>query len=535
MPTASTESDHFDIIIRSGTVVDGTGSGPVQADVGVKQGLIAKVGDLSAASAGDVIEAQGLVVTPGLIDVHSHSDITLVVDGRAQSALTQGVTTELVGNCGHGCFPLGGRPEFAENIFGYDSSMPLDWQTAAEYFNKLEAARPAINIGTLVPLGNLRLATMDNPEVQASPAQLRAMHALLESGLEEGAFGLSVGLQYPDSVATSPVELVELAEAVAARDGLYAACVRHTDERAEEGIAEPIDTGVTTGVRVQISHAMPQPGSPTGMTRRTYELVESGRAAGVDVAFDMHTRPWGELNLSAALPVWALAGSPADVERRLGSTADRERIKAYPGYVRRFVLDPGPDKMRMVRTRDKSLIGKSLSDLTPSGADPLDTILDILRQEVDDIHRPQVVIEMYPEDELAAFYAHPLCAIGSDSTTMSPDGPLANAIFYGAFTWASWFLRHIVCERRPLTLAEGIRRVTSLPAERIGLKDRGIIREGARADIAAFDMANVSERGTFEEPNQFATGTIHVLVNGTLALRNGVITDVRAGAVLKAH
>jgi N-acyl-D-amino-acid deacylase len=522
----------FDLIVRSGTVVDGTGAPPVTADVGISAGTIKEIGDLSSVRAADEIDAAGLVVTPGFIDVHSHADLTLAIDGRAESALTQGVTTVLVGNCGHGCTPLRDRPEYAAAIFGYNRSIPLDWRSTAEYLEKLREARPGINIGTLVPLGNLRLTAMDDPERPASDDQMKHMRALLEEALDEGALGFSCGLQYPDSVHTRSEELDEFNQIVSAHGGLFAACVRHTDERAVEGIEEPIHSAAVTGVRTQVSHAMPQPGSPEGMTEKTYEMVDRARESGLDVAFDMHTRVWGELNISTMLPVWALAGSREEIDARLGDKAQREKIKQYPGYVRRFIRVPGPEEMIVVLTRDPSLVGKTVAELTPPGEDPLDTLLDILRSEGDDIHRPQILIRMYPEDELASFYEHPLCAVGSDATALSLKGPLGDEVFYGAFTWASWFMRRVVRERQALSLPEAIRRVTSLPAERIGLGDRGLLKPGARADLAVFDFERVSESGTLEAPNQLAKGTAHVVVNGAVALRDGAVTETRAGSVL---
>jgi N-acyl-D-amino-acid deacylase len=522
----------LDLIVRSGTIVDGTGAPPVTADIGISGGVIKKIGDLSSVTAADEIDGTGLVVTPGIIDVHSHADLTLAIDGRAESALTQGVTTVLVGNCGHGCTPLRDRPEYASAIFGYNRSIPLDWQSTGEYLEKLRQAHPGINVGTLVPLGNLRLTAMEDPERPASDDHVKHMCALLEEALDEGALGFSCGLQYPDSVHTRSEELDEFNKIVAAHGGLFAACVRHTDERAVEGIEEPINSAAATGVRTQISHAMPQPGSPRGMTEKTYEMVDRARQSGLDVAFDMHTRVWGELNISAMLPLWALAGSREEIDARLGNKAERERIKEYPGYVRRFVRIPGPEEMMVVLTRDPSLVGQTVAELTPRGQDPLDTLLDILRSEGDDIHRPQILIRMYPEDELASFYEHPHCAVGSDATALSLNGPLGDEVFYGAFTWASWFLRRIVRERQTLSLPEAIRRVTSLPAERIGLDDRGVLKPGARADLAMFDFERVSESGTLEAPNQLAKGTAHVIVNGVVALRGGVVTDARAGTVL---
>jgi N-acyl-D-aspartate/D-glutamate deacylase len=313
---------------------------------------------------------------------------------------------------------------------------------------------------------------------------------------------------------------------------LYAACVRYTDERAVEGIEEPIGTAAKTGVRTQISHAMPMPGSPPGMTAKTFELVDNGRSSGLDVAFDMHTRSWGEVNLSAMLPLWVLVGSRDEIDARLASKAEREKIKQYPSYIRRFVDNPGPDEMMVVLTQDTSLTGRTLSELTPAGADPLDTIMDILRSEQENMHRPLVLIRMYPEDDLASFYQHPECSVASDATTLSVDGPLRDAVFYGAFTWASWFLKTIVRERKALDLPEAIRKVTSLPASRIGLKDRGVLRKGACADVAMFNLSEVTDTGTLLSPNELARGTVNVIVNGVVSWRDGHPRDVRGGTVL---
>ncbi|MGA2530939.1 MAG: amidohydrolase family protein [Acidimicrobiales bacterium] len=246
----------------------------------------------------------------------------------------------------------------------------------------------------------------------------------------------------------------------------------------------------------------------------------------------MHTRSWGEVNLSAMLPLWVLAGSWDEIHSRLVNKADRKRIKEYPSYIRRFIHNPGPADMRVVLTRDTSLIGRTLAELTPPGGDPLDAIMDILRNEQENIHRPLVLIKMYPEEDLASFYQHPQCSVASDATTLSIDGPLHDAIFYGAFTWASWFLKTIVRERNALDLPEAIRRVTSLPASRIGLNDRGLLRKGARADVAMFNMSELTDTGTLQSPNKLARGTVNVVVNGVVSLRDGQLTGARGGAIL---
>lgn len=525
---------NFEVILRRGTLIDGTGRPRVLADMGIDAGRIVELGDLSGATAAEDIDVAGLAVCPGLIDVHSHSDFTLLIDGRAQSALAQGVTTELVGNCGHGCSPMGDSPQFAANIFGYDAVTPLDWRSTADYLQRLQAARPAINVATLVPLGNLRMATMADPERTATAAELREMGRLVEAGLSDGAFGLSSGTSYPDSVSATPEELVVLSRLVAARGGLYAVCMRDTGALAVESLREAIDTARAASVRLELSHAMPEAGSPADMTEQTFERVERARRDGQDVAFDMHTRPFGEVNLSVALPVWATAGGPVALEARLRDPRERARIKATGSSMDHYLADPGPGALTLEHVRDPALRGRSLQELTPPGGDPLDTVLDILLAEVDEVHRPLVLIWMYPEDKVAHFLHHPLCSVASDATTLSLNGPLGSAVFHGAFTWAAWFLRRVVRERGELSWEEGIRRMTSLPAERIGLRDRGVIRPGAWADIAVFDLGQTRERGTVEEPNQLAEGARYVLVNGRFVVREGRFEDARPGMVLRA-
>ena len=524
----------FDVVIRRGTVFDGSGSAPKTVDIAIANGRIAEIGDLTAATADDEVDATDLAVCPGLIDVHSHSDFTLLRDGRAQSALAQGVTTELVGNCGHGCSPMGDSPQFAANIFGYDALTPLDWRSTAEYLQRLEAAQPAINIATLVPLGNLRMATMADPQRTATDVELRKMARLIESGLSDGAFGLSSGTSYPDSISARPEELVALSRVVASRDGLYSVCMRDTGALALDSLQEAIDTARSASVRLELSHAMPEAGSPHDMTAQTFERVERARRSGLDVAFDMHTRPFGEVNLSVALPVWATVDGPAALEARLRSPDQRARIKSVGSSLDHYLADPGAGALTLEHVKDRALRGVTLQALTPPGGDPLDAVLDILLHEVDEVHRPLVLIWMYPEDDVAHFLRHPLCSVASDATTLSMDGPLGSAVFHGAFTWAAWFLRRIVRERRELSWEEGIRRMTSLPAERIGLRDRGVLRHGAWADIAAFDVSQTMELGTVEMPNQLAHGARHVLVNGHFAVRDGKFQETRHGSVLRA-
>ena len=307
----------IDLVVSGGTVVDGTGAPGIPADVGVDGGRIVEIGDLRDAEPERRLDASGMIVAPGFIDIHSHSDYTLLVDPRAQSAVAQGVTTELVGNCGHGCAPITDPDRFTSNIYGYDPAVRIDWSTMAEYLDRLEVAGPAVNVATLVPNGNLRLAAMADPGATATPDEVRRMGMMLEEGLEAGAYGYSNGLEYALESAASEGETAELCRIVARAGALYATHERNKDIHAAEAIKEGIRVARASGARLQISHIIPRRGSPTGSVERVVELVEEAHRSGLDVAFDAHTRLHGILNASAALPSWALEGTPDDLRDRL--------------------------------------------------------------------------------------------------------------------------------------------------------------------------------------------------------------------------
>jgi N-acyl-D-aspartate/D-glutamate deacylase len=511
----------FDLLIRGGTVYDGTGAPGRPADVGVKDGRIAAVGSLEGD--GEEIDATGLAVTPGFIDIHSHSDYTLLMDPRAVSAIHQGVTTEVVGNCGFGCFPIRDPQVDRRAIYGYSEELPITWSTAGEYFEALEAARPAVNVLSLVPNGQLRLATMGLADRPADARELAEMQRLLRESLDEGAWGYSTGLEYAQEQAATEEEITALARGAP----FYATHTRRRDDGAADAVAEALRTGAAAGVRLQVSHLVPRNGIEE--SRRCVELVEHAHDAGHDVAFDMHTRTFGLTNLYAALPAWALAG---DLSVLLRDPAKRDEMRGH-----RSILSAGNDWSRVVLLDNDVWPEYSRQDFAAiaadRGAEPLDAVYDLLLAGVDELHRLMVVIHAYSEDQQREAFAHRLCVPGSDATTLAPDGPLAASFFHGAYTWAAWFWRFMVREEGLLTPEAAVHRLTAQPAARIGLTDRGVLREGARADVAVFDAEAFLERATLYEPNVTAEGMRHVLVNGTLALLDGAPTTSHAGSVLR--
>ena len=474
------------------------------------------------------LDAAGLCVAPGFIDLHSHSDYTLLVDPRAASAVHQGVTTEVVGNCGFGCFPIVDPALARKAIYGYSDAVPLDWATAGGYFERLEQARPAVNVASLVPNGQLRLATVGLDDRPADAAELERMRALLREALGEGAWGYSTGLEYAQEAGATEEEVTALCGAL---DGeLYATHTRRRDEGAADSVAEAIRTAEHAQVRLQVSHLVPRNGIEE--SRRSIELVDRARDRGLDVEFDMHTRRFGITHLYAALPPWALGAEPDELASLLRDPAARDRMRPH-----RSILSAGGDWSRIVLFDNPFWPEYARRDLAgiaaERGQDPLDAVYDLLVPAADELHALMVIINAYTEEEQREAFAHPCCVPGSDATTLAPDGPLAGSFFHGAYTWASWFWRFMVREERLLSPAEAVHKLTGQPAARLGLPDRGVLRPGARADVTVFDPARLAERGTTFEPNQLADGVVHVLVNGVHTLRDGELTGDRGGMVLR--
>jgi N-acyl-D-aspartate/D-glutamate deacylase len=519
----------YDILIRGGTVYDGSGKAPDEADVAVGEGRIVDVGRLTG-EAREVIDAKGLAVAPGFIDIHSHSDYTLLIDPRAMSAVAQGVTLEVIGNCGFGCAPIADPRLAANAIYGFDNSIPLTWQNIGGYLEKLEAARPAINVMTLMPNGQLRLATLGLTERPANAGEITRMRDLLREGLAEGAAGYSIGLEYPSEAGSSEEELTALAREAGRTGKFFATHTRDRADHAAQAVEEVIRIARNAEVQLQVSHLIPRCDHAGSL--RCVEVVDEARARGQDIAFDMHTRLYGTTMLSTLLPPWTLSEGSAGLRRLLADSASRTRIKAYASLIG-SVGDW--DKVVLLDLPGRADISRlSLGEIgRRQGRDPHDCALDILADEAETLQRPMVLLTVYDEAMQKVAFAHPLCMPGSDATTLATDGPLATKMFHGAYTWAGWFWRSLVRDWRLLKPEEAVHRLTGMPAKILGLSDRGAIRVGARADIAVFSAEEFGERGTTFEPNQLAHGMRHVVVNGVATLSDGALTGARAGQVLR--
>jgi len=526
-----------DMLISGGLVVDGTGAPPFVGDVHVRDDRIMKLSsresqetDEDSQTAANTIDARGLMVTPGFIDIHSHSDHTLVVDPRAFSSVKQGVTLEVVGNCGFGCFPIEDPKLARSRIYAYHDVTPLTWRSAEDYFNRLDEGHPAINVASLVANGQLRLAAVGPGEQSATRAQLRLMRELLDDSLTAGAWGISTCLESGEESSMTEDDVAELLRSVAEHRGIHAAHTRDRASRAAEAIEEAIRTADKAGARLQVSHLIPDGGFAD--MKRCIQVVESASSGGSDVAFDMHTRLFGIGYLYVAVPPSWLQGPPNEVRARLEDPELRRELRNFESYLSKF----GDWSRIVILDNDvwPQYSRRSIAEIAEDrGAEPLDAICDLLAATADDVDRLWTIELTFTEDEQREAFFHPLCVPMSDAAALALDGPLAGRSFHGAYSWASWFYRYMVRDHKLMSPETAIHKMTGQPASILGLRERGVLREGAFADIAIFDSESFTDRETMFDPNQPAVGMRHVLVNGVVAMRDGKVTGQRGGKVLR--
>jgi len=529
----------FDVIIKGATLVDGAGASGRPADLGVRRDRVAAIGDLSAASAADVVEARGHVVCPGFIDVHTHSDLTPLMDSRCASKVRQGVTTELVGNCGFSAFPLlkGTAQERVEldRAVMMASGVEADWSDCAGYLAALERAEPAFNMATQVGNGTIRSAVMGYDNRPPTADELRAMRRLVAGAMEQGAFGLSTGLTLHPSSLAQTGEVVALCKEVARWGGLYNTHTRHLAGWHFKSVEEAIEIGRRAGVAVEVAHLCVLDPRYWGQAERLVKIIEDARADGVDVTFDAYPYTAAGCPFSEAMPDWVQDGGTEAMLRRLGDPAVRRRILAEADtswcggipvhWDKVFIAWGGP-------YGDAVWTGKTVAALAgEKGVSAAEMMLDILIQSRD---VGLMIVHNRLEEDVERFISHHLGSIGSDGIAIAADGPWGGSPvhprFYGAFPRV---LARFVRERQALSLEEAIRKMTSLTADRLGLKDRGRLQEGYAADLVLFDPATVQDRATFEDSHQYPAGISHVMVNGQWVVCDGEQTQARPGRVLR--
>jgi N-acyl-D-amino-acid deacylase len=527
----------FDLKIEGAQVIDGTGAPGGRADVGIRDDVIVAIGDLSAEAAGSTLWAAGRVLAPGFIDMHSHSDWRLWENRRAESKIRQGVTTEVVGNCGFS--PAPASPEFLAELRGFALYVPrgmdFRWQSVGEYLKSFDAEGTALNVVQLVGHGTLRIAAMGFARRAPDRKELARMQRLMADAMEDGAWGLSTGLIYAPGSYAATEEIVEIARVAGRHRGFYASHVRGEGATLLEAVGEAIRVGREAELPVQVSH-LKAAGRPNwGKVAEALALIEGARAEGLDVTADVYPYTASSTTLRTLLPDWALEGGVEAMLERLRTPAARERIRReLEGPVTgESLLDRVGWENIMIAScaRRKDAEGKRLSEVgAERSMDPLDAAFELL---VDEAGRGYVILFQLDEADLRRALAHPVVMIGSDGSSLAPHGPLGTGKphprSYGTFPRV---LGEYAREQRLLGLPEAVHKMTGLPAKRLRLRDRGVIRVGAKADLVVFDPRRVADQATYEEPHRYPVGIEHVIVNGSIVVKDGEHTGSFPGKLL---
>ncbi|HEV8699350.1 MAG TPA: D-aminoacylase [Candidatus Limnocylindrales bacterium] len=537
----------FDVLIRGGTVVDGTGSPGRAADVGILGDRILAIGDLAevdGTNAATVIDAAGRVVTPGFIDPHGHSDASLFVDGALVSHLMQGFTTQLSGNCGESLAPITdiGREVVELALRPYE--VVARWRTFAEYLEAVEAETLGINVAFLVGHGTVRAAVMGSEARGSTDLERHSMVHEIEAALGCGAFGLSSGLIYAPGIHAVDGELAALVTAATRRGGLYATHIRNESDALFEALDEAVTTiraAADAGVdrpRLQVSHLKCGSAAVHGRAAEAVAVLEWARADGLDVAADQYPYTAASTTLATILPPALLGLGVEECVAALGDPEVRGRVhseidQGISGW-ENVGRDPGWPGIRIAYAASHpDWSGRSLADLSESlGADPAELALDALMDDRLDV---AVVIDCMIEADVETILAVPWIAVCTDASGRRPGHGILGAGKPHPRTYGSTarVLGEYVRDRGTVTLETAVAKLTSVPAARLGLRDRGVLREGAFADLVVFDATSVADTATYDEPDRHPRGIDHVLVNGSLAVLDGAETGERAGRLLR--
>ncbi len=522
----------FDLIIKNGVIIDGTGAPPYKADIGVKGDTIAAIKDLSGAKAEKILDAKGLYVAPGFIDMHSHSDVGIFKVPIADNYIHQGVTTIVNGNCGYSIAPLTdlNKGEYLKRIRDRYPDFNITWETFKEYLEAVETVKPSVNIVSLVGHGAVRSAVLGFEPREPGKRDMKLMKEFVREAMQAGAYGMSTGLIYVPSMYGDTDEIIELARVVARYGGIYATHMRNEGLRLIDSIIEAITIGLKSGVSVEISHLKASGRPNWGRVDAALHLISDYIDRGYDISADAYPYTASSTSLSALLPRDIRSGSSEDILERLKDSDIQRRIRER--------LDNQLFEERFLSWRDVLIAysknhpeyeGKTLYDIAESlGLDPVDTLLKILME--DELATGMILFGMN-EGDVEKVISHPYVAIGSDSSVGPFGEGKPHPRKYGTFPRV---IARYVREKRLMSLPEAIRKMTSLPARKLGLWDRGIIRPGYKADITIFNYYTIEDTATYENPHSYPRGIAYVIVNGEVTLEEGRLNkEVRSGKVLR--
>src|SRR2546426_74398 len=536
---ASASSTAFDIVITNGHIIDGTGSPWYSGDLGIRGGKIAAIGDLADAPRTRTIDAHGMVVAPGFIDMLGQSELTILVDPRLPSKIYQGITTEITGEGGSAA-PLNDAIIQADGAGYTHYHITPDWKTLGQYFARLEKQGMGINLATYVGATQVRRMVLGDDDKQPTAAQLEQMRELVRQAMQEGAVGLSTSLEYAPAPYAKTQELIALAAEAGKFGGIYATHMRNESDAVLSAINEALRIGREGRLPVEIWNIKVAGKQNWGRMPEVVAKINSARAAGMDITADTYAYPAWFNSMSAFIPPWAHDGGDAKLVERLKDPAMRARIRKdlltpSSDWDNEWQEIPGPAAVLIGVVQNPKLLplqGKRLSEIANLwGKDPMDALFDLL---IEDNAFTEVAVFGMSEPDVALALQQPWVSIDNDSSGTSPEGILGqehpHPRAYGTFPR---ILRKYVREEKKLTLEEAIRKFSALPAQRMRLTDRGVLKAGMWADILVFDPATVRDVATFENPNQLSQGMQYVLVNGVPVIDEGKMTGALPGKVLR--
>jgi len=522
----------FDLLIKNGTVINGLSDDSLEADVGIVGERIEAIGDLGSAPARTAIDAAGKAVTPGFIDIHAHTDaIELLVNPKGESKIRQGVTLEVSGNCGSSSFPFKKELSESEKRYAQRFNIERDWVDLAGYFARVQKAGLAFNYVTLVGQGTIREYVLNEDRRKPTAAELELMQKLVAEAMEQGAFGISSGLEYTPSGFASTEEVIELCRVVARYGGFYATHVRSEDNFVIEAVAEAIHIAEEAGLPLQISHFKSCGTTNWWKMPTLFDLVEAAARRGLAVTADRYPYTAYNTGLSVNFPQAALAGGNEAFVKRLQDPVERQKLREET--LQKLEGTPWENMLLtdLEEEENKRFIGKTVQQAADElSQDPYEFCCDLLIKEKGSVGYIGFGMS---EEQTEEILRHPLVMLCSDGSALAPYGPLhqgkPHPRNYGTFPR---FLGLYVREKKALTLPQAVKKVTSMPAAKLGLKDRGTLKQGNFADIVVFDPAKIADRATYTEPEQYPLGIDYVIVNGQVVIDHDRHTGALPGKVL---
>ena len=537
----------LDIKIINGVIIDGSGKDAYKADLGITGDKITKIGDLSNEDAKTTIDAKGQVVSPGFIDMHTHSDMSLVYDRNASSRIRTGVTTDVIGNCGIGVAPV--KLENKQLLLDYlgtriVGSMPVElelkWDTYKSYFEYMEQNPPAVNVAPLLAQGPIRIYEMGFSKEEPTDKELENMVELADDCMKQGPLGMTSGLVYLPGEYTTQKELVELCKKVAKYDGFYATHMRNEGDEIFEAMDEAIDVARQSGVRLHISHLKCLGHKNFGQTDKLFAKINKAREEGLKVSFDVYPYNAGMTSLSAMLPPWMFEGGVDKMVERLTDEKNRKQIvhdieNGLPGWQNFGGSLRSWDDVTIVsvtQDEDAWMEGMKLTEIAAKwDKDLYNTMFDILYKENG---RVQITIVLMDENDVQTILSHPDSMVGSDSMSLATEGLLAKTSTHPrAFGTQAKVLGEFVREKKCFSLEEGVKKLTYNPAKILKIEGRGLLKEGNFADIVIFNPDTIKDMATYKNPKQYPVGIDTVIVNGVVAFEDGRQLEVLPGRFLK--